>query len=178
MRQRRRILCKNTGRGRCLVLGYRWEELRQFGNDTHVRRKCCHLHLLGPCSLRKVQQLRRRLIFHLKEDIGRVKTWLEPARWSLLLTESFQTVFQLSQEHGAVLFLVVQLETFQEIFVAALVFLGSDLLVGVERGELVTCSHLCLRQMDLLVRRLGGIPRLRASSLRASWWHPSSRTSP
>lgn len=46
------------------------------------------------------------------------------------LTESLQTVFQLSHKHGAVFFFVVQLETFQEILVAALVLLGFDLLTG------------------------------------------------
>lgn len=41
-------------------------EMNLGGLETHVHRRCFHLHLLGRRSQQKVQQLHRRSISHLK----------------------------------------------------------------------------------------------------------------
>lgn len=78
-------------------------------------------------------------------------------RWSSVqLTQSLQTVFQLSEEHCAVLLFVVQLQTLHEVLEATLILLNFDLLESSLRKSSPTQLH----HPRLLVRRWEGILRL------------------
>lgn len=103
------------------VLGYRWAY--KILMDTHVRRRCCHLHPLGPRNRRKVQRFHRRSIFHLKWKVSVTDQASEVSQF----TQSLQTVFQFSAKHCTVLGFVVQLQTLHEILVATLILLDFDL---------------------------------------------------